>query len=74
MMKRFSPTLVVVTQKEAHEPRIGAIMRAIERRGNSLQLAESTMYGLYWRIIPINTYIRLPVETADRGRRPLGKP
>jgi hypothetical protein len=50
MVTRFSPTLVVVTQKEFQEPRIGAIMRAIERTGKDVTLVESNSYGLYWRI------------------------
>jgi hypothetical protein len=73
-MKRFSPTLVVVTQKEIHEPRIGGILRAIEGQGNTLQLVESNNYGLYWRIIPISTNIPRPAETADPRRKPSATP
>ena len=51
MMERFSPALVVVTQKEIQEPRIAGIIRAIERWGWDLTLAESNIYGLYWRIV-----------------------
>jgi hypothetical protein len=51
MMERFSPALVVVTQQEFQQPRIAGIMRAIERHGCDLTLAESNGYGLYWRIV-----------------------
>jgi 4-amino-4-deoxy-L-arabinose transferase-like glycosyltransferase len=50
LIGKFSPTLLVVTQKEFRDSRVGAIMREIRRRGGELRLAESNKYALYWKI------------------------
>jgi hypothetical protein len=50
LIGKFSPTLLVVTQKEFSDPRMQAIIREIRRQGRELRLAESNKYALYWRI------------------------
>jgi hypothetical protein len=50
LLEKFSPRLLVVTQKEFEDPRIASIMREIGRQGRQLTLAQSNEYGLYWMI------------------------
>jgi hypothetical protein len=50
LVENFSPKLLVVTQQEFQDPRMGPILREIRRQGGELTLAESNKYGLYWRI------------------------
>jgi hypothetical protein len=50
LVRKYSPTLLVVTHKEFGDPRMQAIMREIRRKGRELRLSESNKYAVYWRI------------------------
>jgi 4-amino-4-deoxy-L-arabinose transferase-like glycosyltransferase len=50
LVRKYSPTLLVVTHKEFGDPRMQAIMREIRSKGRELRLSESNKYAVYWRI------------------------